>query len=326
MKHLLLLYSILHAFTAISEEYCQQRKEYFQQERSTIEQSLQANPLTTENIILVGVSHNNYEEEFYPDLIEQLKKSNIEPDCFFLERDLPPMGKEILKKLGRKEEVDSKLIAFYFPFEGLDLIRYLAANNIKMFDIDDHSIPMDDYLYWINSRDTAMAKKINGHMATSCKLALYPVGMYHIASGSPGRNNLDQQLKSLGMETYNIGLTIQGINSFSRQSTGANGKPIEPGVSSDWALSKKGFLLSLQNANIDNFICPDMPKLSHSTYTIDNSPRGNIPSYYNNNDKKLAGQMNDMNFRIYYQCLTEECNSSNSKIEVFFKKIGLSFY
>jgi len=107
MNYTYIIPSLFVSFsTFASSEICSERIEYFSQQKTSIEQSLNKNPITNEKIVLVGVEHLNYELNTYPLLIDAINSSNYNLDCFLLETEFSKEEKFEVDKLNKGATAD----------------------------------------------------------------------------------------------------------------------------------------------------------------------------------------------------------------------------
>jgi len=317
MKFLFLIFALLVTLCAsASIKKCSDRKDFFSQEKSNLEQSLKDFPLTTESVVLVGVEHLNYELKTYPLIIDAINHSQYSLDCFLLETELSVKEQIEINKLNKGLVPDWNLLESERSEGFINLIKLVNSKKIKIYAVDK-DLDSDDDLIWLNERDKAMSYNISKLIQSkTCKRSIFPIGAIHILGGYLGRVNLKDHLTNIGLSTYQIGLSINGI--LEKDHRGQNK------IGSISAFTNRSITLN-SNISSEDFICKDIPKTALVPYTL-NSKSFNTPVLYDHYTESYIGKMNDAKFWLYYSCQTKDCKEKNSLLSKKLSNIGLFLY
>lgn len=301
-----------------NEELCFERVEYFSQNKSSLDLSLKKIPITNENIIFIGVEHLNYQLDTYPLLIDAIKSAGTKIDCFLLETELSDIEKNEITKLNQGiDPVNWNNLSLERSQSFVDLLKLINSKNLKIYAVDK-DIEIDDDLTWLNERDKAMSVNINKLIkSNTCKKPIFPVGTIHLLNNYPGiRSNLPANLTKMGLKTYKIGLSISGIRELDHQ-----GKHRIGSIS---AFTSKSISLK-DTIHRDDFICKDIPKLIHEPYTLDPNDFKN-PVLFDPYTESFIGELDDVNFWLYYSCQTKDCDKKNSQLAKKLENLGINLH
>ena len=253
----------------------------------------------SDRVTLLGVEHFNFESKLYPELLARARLKNPKIDCFFVENKVDPNFPEsaaVFAKLNAGDYAPVTPEATGFDVETLNQWIQMRRSGVKIHFVDEPGNMTDEDLndrgkvnQWVQSRDRAMAEKINELFSRgACRAAFYPVGAAHLSDRFAGPTLLSR-LRQKHLARRATLLVVAGRNSA------AAGQPPR---NSSW---------SWRNAAGESICSPHaVPSRSLGFHNLG----GHLPVYY---DGQFLLSYGDFESTLVYVCETADCRRFNRK-------------